>query len=797
MEYVTFKFGTKAETLKSIGTHLSGVGVSEVEYFTVQEWKKDSAKILKRFDTVFGNKLLAIRSSAVNEDGFIASQAGAFASVLNTRLGADFVAAVEKVIGSYCSSPSSDNQVLVMPMVENVSVAGVIMTRVLDTGAPYYVLNYDDVSGATDTVTSGAGTHSTVYVYHGTAEYCILSARVKKMVRLARDLEGVIGRQPLDIEFAIDRQDQIWLLQVRTIPASKNWPTGSDSAVAGAIPWMVKFVDDIMARQAGLRGSSSLLSNMSDWNPAEIIGERGKPLAISLYRYLITDEIWRTSRKSLGYRSLPSVPLMLVLAGHPYIDVRASLNSFLPAELSDETGEALVNAMLAKLRDNPASHDKIEFDIAHTVLDLDFDNIFQDRYGEYITNSQKDEFKNLLQNLTKQLVDTSPTSSLAISENKIEALRQSLAPAENDTSLSASALLNRIRSLLDDARSPGAFYFSILARHAFIAETLLRDLVAKGALSKERLESFKRSITTITGIYADQFNAVTRGQLSREEFIQAFGHLRPGTYDIMSPAYHERQDALFSIETNSMLENISSPAFELTEAERKAINSAFQKAGLAQIDADKFLDYSCRAIKGREYGKYVFTIPLSRALDLITIWGQQYALSRRDLAMLEIQEILNGNVQCKISSRFTPLRAIVDSKEVEWSTVNSVRLGAFLRGSYDVFVSPVNRAKPNFITSGKVSAKTVFLDSHDVDVAKLKENIVCIENADPGYDWIFGYEIAGLITKYGGANSHMAIRCAEFHLPAAIGCGAQYFNDAIAASGADLDCESGRISMWT
>ena len=39
--------------------------------------------------------------------------------------------------------------------------------------------------------------------------------------------------------------------------------------------------------------------------------------------------------------------------------------------------------------------------------------------------------------------------------------------------------------------------------------------------------------------------------------------------------------------------------------------------------------------------------------------------------------------------------------------------------------------------------------------------IICIENADPGYDFIFNYKIKGLITKFGGSNSHMAIRCLE------------------------------------
>lgn len=68
-----------------------------------------------------------------------------------------------------------------------------------------------------------------------------------------------------------------------------------------------------------------------------------------------------------------------------------------------------------------------------------------------------------------------------------------------------------------------------------------------------------------------------------------------------------------------------------------------------------------------------------------------------------------------------------------------------------------------------------------------------IERADPGYDWIFLTKIAGLITKYGGANSHMAIRCAELDIPAAIGCGEQIFEQAKQSASLLLDCAAGLI----
>jgi phosphoenolpyruvate-protein kinase (PTS system EI component) len=51
-----------------------------------------------------------------------------------------------------------------------------------------------------------------------------------------------------------------------------------------------------------------------------------------------------------------------------------------------------------------------------------------------------------------------------------------------------------------------------------------------------------------------------------------------------------------------------------------------------------------------------------------------------------------------------------------------------------------------------------------------------------------------LITKYGGANSHMAIRSAEFALPAAIGCGELLFETLSAAAVIDLDCAARKVS---
>ena len=72
---------------------------------------------------------------------------------------------------------------------------------------------------------------------------------------------------------------------------------------------------------------------MPDWNPAEIIGTNPGQLAVSLYQHLILNDVWATQRAEFGYKDVRPQPLLRMFAGKPYIDIRASFNSFIPKGL--------------------------------------------------------------------------------------------------------------------------------------------------------------------------------------------------------------------------------------------------------------------------------------------------------------------------------------------------------------------------------------------------------------------------------------------------------------------------------
>ena len=103
----------------------------------------------------------------------------------------------------------------------------------------------------------------------------------------------------------------------------------------------------------------------------------------------------------------------------------------------------------------------------------------------------------------------------------------------------------------------------------------------------------------------------------------------------------------------------------------------------------------------------------------------------------------------------------------------------------------VPSTQPNFITDQVVVAEISLAD----EPSDISGKIVCIQSADPGFDWIFSYDIAGFVTAWGGVNSHMAIRASEMNVPAIIGAGETVYKDISNAQTVRLDCGEKRFEV--
>ena len=95
--------------------------------------------------------------------------------------------------------------------------------------------------------------------------------------------------------------------------------------------------------------------------------------------------------------------------------------------------------------------------------------------------------------------------------------------------------------------------FSILARHGFIAKTLLLSLEKIGILEESDISNIFKSIKTIAGDLVSDMKDLQYGKIKKTIFMEKYGHLRPGTYDIMSQCYKDMDDFLEPITSDNKI----------------------------------------------------------------------------------------------------------------------------------------------------------------------------------------------------------------------------------------------------
>lgn len=783
-----FVLGTKAETLERLRPLVKICRIGEQVRFTVGQWQCNSAAVIADIQNKFGMADVVVRSSARSEDGWAASNAGAHESVLNVPAHdtSRVEAAVGRVIASYKQRNQAD-QILVQAMLREVMLSGVVFTRTLTHGAPYYVLNYDASGTRTDSVTSGNGQGlRTLFVRRSRRSDVVrLDPRMAAVVDAIAELEDLVGHTSLDIEFALDHRGNVHVLQLRPIAVRHGLPNVSDEQVEAALTHATQWFRGAQERGSRLLGEPTLFGVMSDWNPAEIVGTKPRRLAISLYRYLITDEVWATQRAEYGYRDVRPCPLIVNFAGHPYVDIRASFNSFVPSRLDDALAKRLVEHYLRHLAQHPSLHDKVEFDVVFTCITFDFDELAHDRLiPAGFSAAEITALGDALRDITRRGMARieSDFASIAELDNRYQALqRRSLAPQD------------LAFELIEDCRRFGTLPFAHLARSAFIAVSLLHSLERVGIMTRGDIGGFMASLESVTRMFERDGARVFSGELARDEFTSRYGHLRPGTYEITSDAYADDPERY--LEPMIKPHAPASRPYVWRATARAGIEALLRRHGMVS-DFGVFERFLRRAIEGREYAKFMFTRNLSTALVTLTALGASHRLDREAISHLDIADLYKLRIGAHPCNVAAWLADRAEEGAAEYELTRAIELPPLIASpqDFDGFERPATL--PNFVGQGRVTAEVAVLAEGEFGTGiALSGKVVSITRADPGYDWLFAHGIAGLVTQYGGANSHMAIRAAELGLPAAIGVGDTLFERLTRARLVILDCAARRIEI--
>ena len=772
-----FILGTKAETLARLESRVKKSIIGKQVSFTVKDWLKNPELIINRIKQNFKKTQLIIRSSSKGEDNWFSSNAGGYESLLNINSEdkTELKVAVDSVIRSYGKGKNQgENQVLVQGVLSGVKASGVVFTCGLETGSPYYRFNFDDTTNSTETVTAGLDSSlRTIFLSKFKTKYLnkIEPSMVKVLVAI-KELEHLLGYDKLDIEFAIDSNDQVHIFQVRPITVDHSNFEVDLTLIDKALDDSRCLFESQQPPSPFILGDKTLFANMSDWNPAEIIGTRPKPLAFSLYRHVITNDIWSKQRAEYGYRDIQPCALIHSFCGQPYVDVRASINSFIPETIPDQSAKRLANAYIDVLSNNPQFHDKIEFDVLFTIWTPKMKQKAINRLAPHgVTNKDILALESGLKEITCKALTRldKDTSSIDLLKNRRKQFLESKIPD-----------IDKVIALIADCKTYGTLAFSHAARAGFVATTILNSLVESGAVSNQRRLAFLNSFNTVTGDFENDKYAHSQKELSDKMLVENYGHLRPGTYEITSQAYWENPSCY--LKTSGVNQTIKGSVFVFNDNEKQSFSTFLSELG-SSLQTKQLQSYLISAIQAREFVKFEFTKNLSCALDLCVKLGKNLGINRESLSFLEYNDLL----QLKLNAlNISQLEKLIAVRKKQHITTLCVELPSLIQTQTDFYAFEPFDSLPNFVTTNRIEAQVQELTSKDK--TDLKNKIVMIQQADPGYDWLFSHNIAGLITQYGGANSHMAIRAAEINLPAAIGVGEKLYEKISYMKMAEMDC---------
>ncbi|EAK6998401.1 hypothetical protein FBH20_00265 [Campylobacter coli] len=742
-------FKTKAQNLKNLQTKLKKAKILPLVLTSLEELILNEEKILSDIQALKANKLI-IRSSSLSEDSMKNSNAGAFLSLANIDANSkdELLKALYKVANSM---PSKSDEILIQPMLENITLCGVGFSVDKDNFSPYFCLQYDE-NGSNNSITDGSSKSAKTY-YHYREHLDFKDIKLQKIIELIKELESLYDCCFLDVEFAFafkDNKEELFCLQVRPLVMQEK-ENLFNALPKEALQRFYKRFISLQNLRPRVLGEKALFGVMPDWNPAEIIGLRPKRLAFSLYKEIITDNIWAYQRDNYGYKDLRSHPLIHSFLGIPYVDVRLSFNSFIPKKLDENIAQKLVNFYLDKLNKNHELHDKIEFDIVYSCYDFNSSKKLQELLNHGFNENELKRLEFSLLELTNKIIN--PQSGLYLKDIKKAYRLKERYDGIIDSNFS---LIDKIYWLIEECKRYGTLPFAGVARAAFVAMQLLNSLVEINFISKEEKNDFLNSLNTVSKNLSKQTNNLN--SCTKNQFLIEFGHLRAGTYNILSPRYDENFELYFEI--NQRLE----------------------------ISACEFFDFLKQSIEGRELLKFEFTRLLSKAIVYIEELGKYYDIKKEDLAHLDIKSILNlYSSLYSINPREQFLEEIARNKK-EYKLTQAIKLPSLLCNTEEIFSFYNHSIIPNFITQKSITAFTAKENDKD-----LEGKIVLIYAADPGYDYLFTKNIAGLITCYGGANSHMAIRASELGMPAVIGVGEENFEKYLKAKKINIECESEQI----
>ncbi|WP_435116869.1 hypothetical protein ACIJYF_00715 [Candidatus Pelagibacter bacterium nBUS_49] len=496
--------------------------VPELIRFTKKYYLSNQEIVIKRVIKKFSNQKVIIRSSSKNEDNLGQSNAGKYDSYKLKKLN---IPNIKEYSEKVLKKLNINDEIIFQKYINKPDYAGVIFTREINSNAPYYSINLD-TSGKTDTITSGAKGSKIKNII--ISKNYIYRSKYKQLLSVIKNIEILVNDDRLDIEFCV-KNSKIFILQCR--PLKRIRTKIKDELFYSALKNIENKFSNLQNSPSRIPGNFTIFSNMTDWNPAEMIGVKPTLLSLSLYSELITDNIWSEQRKNYLYQNVKPNPLMVNFLGSPYIDLRVDFNSFLPDDLSDDLKKKLIKYFLNTVKRKPELHDKVEFELIETFFDFDS----KSKIRNYLNIKDTKTYVKSLKKITNNYLN------FKLLKNDIDKIH-TLKFKQNEIISSKRSSIENIFFLINDCKNYGTLPFAGIARCAFVGTKILRTLVDQKVLTQNDYNLFFESINNLQ----KEINNSLLNSKAKKNFFKNYGHLRPMTYSITSQNYQEGFENYFN-----------------------------------------------------------------------------------------------------------------------------------------------------------------------------------------------------------------------------------------------------------
>ena len=568
-----------------------------------------------------GIEIAAIRSSASEEDGQDASFAGVFSTVLPVRTEEEMLAAIEACFRALhapgaqayrCARRSSGEQpvmaVLVQALVD-ADAAGVIYTANPVTGAKGEIV-INAVHGLGEPFSSGRlsgdvfvlspdGRVNSVSIspkpfmltssgevalpWEEAQRPAISEAEAAALAQLATQVESAFG-SPQDIEFAISG-GQIYLLQARPITGLREDAPISEAEIED---YLASERSQLMERIEALRASGRLQGSdavFSSGNVGELL-PTPTTMSFGLFRAIFADRGAgiATGRRVLGYQldETSAEGLYELIGGQVYFNVEIDARTFnigLPPA---------IEAVLSAIANNPSCASYPEFGLYEQGLSL----------AEAVSTYGKREGR-LRHAALWSFHDAMTTTARGIERRfrlDVEpVLRRSLKPAGPELHFSSNAaLLEAFHARIDQLKAFGCVWFVMAARIAFYFADMVRwrleHHLGQPQLAQSLFQGLEGSLVTEEAI---ELEKLAQGLITRDAFLQAYGHGAPNELEISTPRLSENPAGLDGLLQDLKLSG-RRPGEDFRELQRRRLDAEadvrqrLEDAGIARGEVSAF-----------------------------------------------------------------------------------------------------------------------------------------------------------------------------------------------------------------